>query len=510
MILDEPPATDANANSLGRATLDDFFRRAAMRRPGALALIDPPNRRTFIDGAPRYLTYAAADRIIAAIAGRLRRLGLAPDAIIGLQLANTVESVLVLLAVLRAGMIAAPLPLLWRRADLVAALGRVNARAIIAGGHVGGCDHCALAMQAAVEVFSIRHVCGFGTACDGVVSLSDLFAAERLDPLPPLERANPAAHLALITWQEGARGPLPVARSHAELIAGGAAVLLEGRIAQNATILATPTLSSFSGLALSVVPWLLSGGTLVLHQPFDPATFAAQCAEHGCDSVILPGPLAPQLRKAGLLTHAGLNTVLAAWRAPERLATSEPWRHPKAGLVDVQAFGEIGLIAARRAAQGEPAAIRIGPLTAPRHAAQGMLVGEIARTNAGTLALGGPMVPRHPFLPGEHASCWKADAAGLVDTGYPCRIDEDQIVVSGPPPGTVSVGGYRFVASELQELARQAAPEASIMALPEAFAGHRLTGVAADCAAVRETLAARGVNALVAGAFRERRKTKAA
>ena len=49
---------------------------------------------------------------ISAIASRLRRLGLHTDAIVGIQLPNTVESVLTLLGVLRAGMIAAPLPLL--------------------------------------------------------------------------------------------------------------------------------------------------------------------------------------------------------------------------------------------------------------------------------------------------------------------------------------------------------------------------------------------------------------
>ena len=38
------------------------------------------------------------------------------DAVVGMQLPNTVESVIALLGVLRAGMIAAPLPLLWRRA----------------------------------------------------------------------------------------------------------------------------------------------------------------------------------------------------------------------------------------------------------------------------------------------------------------------------------------------------------------------------------------------------------
>ena len=53
--------------------------------------------------------------MISAIAARLRALGLHTDAVVGVQLPNTVESVLTILGVLRAGMIAAPLPLLWRR-----------------------------------------------------------------------------------------------------------------------------------------------------------------------------------------------------------------------------------------------------------------------------------------------------------------------------------------------------------------------------------------------------------
>ena len=99
------------------ATLDDLFRRAAARRPDALALIDPPNREAFTDSPPCRLTYAQADRIVTAMARRLRQMGLNSDAIVGLQLANSVEGVLTLLAVLRAGLIAMPLPLLWRRAE---------------------------------------------------------------------------------------------------------------------------------------------------------------------------------------------------------------------------------------------------------------------------------------------------------------------------------------------------------------------------------------------------------
>src|SRR5215470_9380007 len=108
MIIDDPPGQRESPAADRRATLDDLFMRTALRRPDALALTDPPNREAFSDGPSRRLTYAEADRMIWAIAVRLREMGLAGDAIVGLQIANTVESVLALLAVWRAGLIGMP------------------------------------------------------------------------------------------------------------------------------------------------------------------------------------------------------------------------------------------------------------------------------------------------------------------------------------------------------------------------------------------------------------------
>ena len=92
--LGEPPSSQAMSG--GRATLDDLFNRAVARRPEAIALSDPPNRESFTEGAPRSITYAQADLIVTAIAKRLRKLGLATDAVVAVQLPNTIESVLTL------------------------------------------------------------------------------------------------------------------------------------------------------------------------------------------------------------------------------------------------------------------------------------------------------------------------------------------------------------------------------------------------------------------------------
>jgi hypothetical protein len=64
-------------------TLDELFRRAGVRHPQAIALIDPPNRKSFTDGAPRTLTCAEADALISAFVAAI------PDGIVGERLAST-------------------------------------------------------------------------------------------------------------------------------------------------------------------------------------------------------------------------------------------------------------------------------------------------------------------------------------------------------------------------------------------------------------------------------------
>ena len=515
MILGGPKSSGGQAG--GQATLDVIFRRAAERRPHVIAISDPPNRANFSDGPPRRLSYAEANRIVDAIAARLRRLGLRTDTVVGIQLPNTIEGALTILGVLRAGMIAAPLPLLWRRADAAAALGRIGAKIIITTSRVGDVDHCELAMQVAAQIFPVRYVCGFGAGlADGVIPFDDLLATEACEEPPVVEReGNPAAHAAVVTFDVTPDGLVAVARDHMQLIAAGAAAVLEGGLHHDAVILGCSTIDSFAGLSLTVLPWLLTGGTLVLHQPFDAVAFSVQCNFERCDSVVVPGALVPQLLAAGLLEHPELANVLAVWRAPERLLIAPPWRHASARLTDMLVFGEIGLIGVRRGGDGRPSPPPVGEIWAPPGSPDAVLVAEVARGDAGTVALRGPMVPRHPFPPGAErlpAPHLRADAAGFVDTGYACRVDRaaQSMLVTGPPPGIVSVGGYRFVLSDLKELVRRADGGGALTALPDALAGHRLAGTARDRDAVRSALSALGANPLVADAFRDRHHPEAA
>jgi hypothetical protein len=319
--------------------------------------------------------------VVSAIASRLRTLGLQTDAIIGIQLPNAVESVLTILGVQRAGLIAVPLPLLWRRADMARALGQVGAKAIVTKSRIGDFDACAMAMQVAADIFPISHVCSFGPSLpDGLIALDDLLHGAPELP-PEIERdGNPAAHVAVVTFDVTPDGLVAVARNHAELIAGGLATLLEGRIEPDARLLGCCAAGSFAGLALTMMPWLLSSGTRLLHHGFEAGAFAAQCREHGPDAVVVPGELVPQLAEAGLLADSGLKNVLAAWRAPERCLASPAWQHSGTRVTDVHIFGEIGLLGSRRGADGFAVPLPLHAVVAPSGSANAVPIADIART----------------------------------------------------------------------------------------------------------------------------------
>ena len=62
MILNDPRGRPA-ARASARPRRDELLRRAAQRRPGHIALLDPPKRERFTEGKPRRRRYAEADRL---------------------------------------------------------------------------------------------------------------------------------------------------------------------------------------------------------------------------------------------------------------------------------------------------------------------------------------------------------------------------------------------------------------------------------------------------------------
>jgi AMP-binding enzyme len=486
-------------------TLDGLFRRLLARQPDALALADPLDKSRVTGQPPRRLTFAQADRAIAALAAHFVEAGLPANSVIAIQLPNTIEFVLTVLAAHRAGLVVALLPQLWRQAELTVALNRTGARAVVTMSRIDGVNHADLAMNAAVEAFSIRHVCGFGSDLpEGMASLDEVIA-NGFDATPATQDGRRAAIISFDVTSDGFRA---VPRTHLNLIAGGLAVFLESGVPQGATMLSALAPSSFAGITSSLVMWLLSGGALALHHPFDGDVLERQLSEQACAVLIAPAPLALRLAETGMLSRAPLRHVIGLWRAPEQVASSPAWPGDRAALTDVYLFGEAGLFGARRADDGAPVLILPGPLAAPRDAEGASITGEILLTPKGTLALRGPMIPVAAYAPSAPSgnSLIAQPPLDHVDTGYAARLDRTTgaLCITAPPSGIMAVGGYRFLAHDLQEWAKRLGQGALLTALPDRLSGHRLAGRAQDNARAREALLELGLNPLMSEAFRDR------
>jgi hypothetical protein len=488
-------------------TLDGLFRRILARQPDALALVDPLNKQRITGQPPKRLTFAQADRAITALSAHFIEAGLPNNSVIAVQLPNTVEFMLTMLAAHRAGLVVALLPLLWRQAEVTVALNRTGARAIVTAERIDGVVHADLAMNAAAEAFSIRHVCGFGHDLpEGMASLDHAMAGESTTSRAVTQDGRRAAIISFDVTSEGFRA---VPRTHLNLIAGGLALSLESDLPQGANVMSAFAPSSFAGLTASLVVWLLSGGTLTLHHPFEGDVLEQQINQDSCDALIAPAQLAVRLAETDMASRLpGLRHVVGLWRAPEQVASSPAWIDQQAALTDVYLFGEAGLFCARRGSDGLPVPILPGPHGAPREVKGSSIAGEVFLTPKGTLALRGPMVAVAAYAPAPPPgdSLMAPPPRDFVDTDYAARLDRSTgaICITAPPSGIMAVGGYRFLSQDLQEWARRLGQGALLTALPDRVSGHRLAGRAQDNARAREALTELGLNPLMVEAFRDR------
>ena len=478
------------------------------RKPDALALLDPPNKARITGQPAKRLTFAGADRAISALTAHFIEAGLPNNSVIAVQLPNTVELALTVLAAHRAGLVVALFPLLWRQAELTVALNRTGARAIVTSSKIDGVGHADLAMNAAAEAFAIRHVCGFGADLpEGMASLDAAIENQSTTTRPVVEDGRKAA---IISFDVTAEGFRPVPRTHLHLIAGALALSIESDLPQGATVMSAFAPTSFAGLASSLAVWLLTGGTLALHHPFDGEVLEQQINEQLCDTLIAPSQLVMRLGEIDMAARLPtLRNVIGLWRAPEQVASSPYWTATRASMTDAYLFGEAGLFSARRTAEdGAPALVKPGLHGAPREMPGSLIAGEILLTPKGTLGLRGPMVAISAYAPPPPPSdsLIAQPPRDYVDTEYAARLDRatGTIAITAPPSGVMAVGGYRFLASDLQEWGRRLGQGALLTALPDRLSGHRLAGRALDNARAREALLELGLNPLMVEAFRDR------
>ncbi len=400
----------------GRVTLDQVLEKNAKVKPDKLAVVDFPDRQGWTSGEPRRLTFAELDAKVETLAAFLAGLGLQPDSVIGVQMPPTSDAVVVFLAVLRAGLIIAPMPLAWREAEVIENLSKIGAKAIVTVAAIEGDALGERLRGVAGELFQIRFVfAAGGNVPDGLIDLDRVFAeGESLGTAPNLIRkGNAADHAATICWSlglgsEGETGAAPVVKSHNHWIATGLMTLLEARIDHTAVMLSPYALSSTLSIGGVIVPWLLGCGTLVVGLPMSVDAIAETAAAEGATHIVAPERFARRVVDR-LDMHRHEATILIA--ASDRAGDSALPRGTRA--VDLTSLGEVALVARRRTDPASAETLPVGVVGSPsdtefapllvetRVKATQQRAGDQARGSAagGELLVRGAMVPEFRLGP---------------------------------------------------------------------------------------------------------------
>lgn len=434
MILTPLKTIEAHRQSgiWGRVTLDALFRKTATAHPERLALCDADEDAGGFREVPRRLTYGEADAEISRLAAFFAAVGLKHDNVVGLQSAGTVDAVITFLAALRAGLVIAPLPLHWRQKNVLEALTRAGAKALVAGESFGGRSIGLEARDTAADLFALRFVFGLGRdVADGLMEVEQILGElpDDLEPAPIRRDQNAADHVATLTWTRSTSGePLPIARSHNQWIACGLMPYLELSLPQAPNVLLPYALTGMAGIGAGLIPWLLSGGTLHLHHPGSLRRLAAHADAADADIVLCPGALVPALDRRIERPDC---RIVPVWQAH----SPAPAPHgSNRELVDLHIADEFAMVARTREGSALPRPLPSGRIGSPSAAAQAPALLEIAidtETSPAMLKVRGAMVPD---------SAWPAckvrmptDKAGFVDTLLPLRQTENGITGFGIP-----------------------------------------------------------------------------
>ncbi|PLX35456.1 MAG: hypothetical protein C0605_10005 [Hyphomicrobiales bacterium] len=474
----------------GELTLDGLLAQTARETPEHTALIDPPNKEEICAAPPLRFTYAEADAVVDRLADTFLTLGLKPDDIVALQLPNSAEAVLTILACSRAGLIVCPLPVIWREHELREALPNIAPSALITANRICGVAHAEMMRQVAVDLMTVRFVLGFGNELpDGVMSLQEALIGAGEGGSSPRRSAFDPNSILTLTWQsELMRRGLTIPRSHNQWVSAGLMLLLEAGLDADSVILNPYPPSSLAPLAM-ISAWLLSGGTLVQHHPFSHAVFLDQIdAEEISFTMLPPGADTLFSDQDRDMMKARLNAMgcvlIGGLPAGEDAA---PLNGMARNTIDIEVLDEYALLATRRREGRLQRAFAMGAVERPTHSMDRIALAELnisgpgRQTGGATLMLQSPMAFDSFFPPaiGENGNHPIVDASGFLDTGLPCALTDDdppRLEISRQRGDVFIHGGVPVSAHELDSLyaSHEALSDAAALSVDDPVMGQRI------------------------------------
>lgn len=301
MILANPEHIEryTAAGWWGTHTLNDLFAQGVAAHPQREAVADPPNRAALTDGAPRRLSWAQLESEVARMAGVLRAEGLQRDDVLLVQLPNGVEQYIVYLAALRLGLVVSPLPVQYREFELRHVLAVSQARAVVTAARV--LRHAAVPMWLGLtgQAPPGFRVLAYGAEVPAPATALDERLARHPGPGVREQAEGIGANdIATLCWTSGTEAaPKGVPRSHNEWSVVAPSIIEAAELLPGARLLNPFPLVNMAGWSTCIAAWLVLGGTVLQHHPFDLAVFLQQLREEPIDYTVAPPAILNALLK---------------------------------------------------------------------------------------------------------------------------------------------------------------------------------------------------------------------
>lgn len=279
----------------GDQTLDDLFLKHIAATPDAEALIDPINAADLVGGQPDRLTWRqtahAVDRLVAVLVAH----GIRKDQVVVIQLPNIAELSIAYLACMRLGVIASPAPVQYRESELAYIIDKTDAVAAITADRIGKHAHGEMIVALKSRCSTLQSVFVLGETCPvGAFDLEPLMDGVTAKAHKAAQKAAKAAQVTAddvftVCWTSGTEAqPKGVPRSHNEWIIMGAGVVDAADLQPGARLLNPFPMVNMAGISTAFVGWLLLGGVLIQHQPFDLQILLRQIREERIDYTVAP------------------------------------------------------------------------------------------------------------------------------------------------------------------------------------------------------------------------------
>ncbi|MBU2509969.1 AMP-binding protein, partial [bacterium] len=251
----------------GDKTLISYLKGHVKANPDRECFVDPPNRKALNGFDPERLTYKEFDRAIDATAEALLDLGIGKDDIVMVQLPNSWELAMLYFAIARTGAIITPSPVLWRKAELDHIARLTQAKVFITLDEFNKFNHMQLAKELQKSNPTLKHI----LKLEEIRKMSKGPVSGKLDSI-----AMDANEIFTICWTSGTEAkPKGCALSHNNWI-GMAALQDATGLKAGDTFLTAGPLVNMASVGTVFIPWIVHGGKVVLHHPFEPAVFIQQ------------------------------------------------------------------------------------------------------------------------------------------------------------------------------------------------------------------------------------------